>query len=165
MKRYYLIAGVLVAVLAACGGTEPAAEPSPPPATQPATSEQTPAETAPAETAPVEAATTAATTHELEPETSAEPALEPPTLVIQVRGSEPVGGMAEIEVKQGDEVDFGVESDVKGIVHVHGYNIEKKVTPSKPARLTFEATLEGIFEIELHLDGDETQIAELRVEP
>jgi hypothetical protein len=103
--------------------------------------------------------------HETEPAETAAPPSEAAPVVIEVRGSEPVGGVAEIEVNQGEKVDFQVESDVDGIVHVHGYDIEKKVTPTKPARLVFKAKLEGIFEVELHLDGDETQIAELTVRP
>jgi hypothetical protein len=160
---------VAVAALAACGGdetaSEPAAEPSPPPATQPSATETPTTEATTAEP------TTGAETHEEmeenEPEsaeTTAPPA-EAPAVVIEVQGGEPLGGAAEIEVNQGDKVDFLVESDLEGIVHVHGYDIEKKVTPTKSARVRFEATLEGIFEIELHLDGDEAQIAELTVRP
>ncbi len=151
MIGHILAVVVLAATLAACGGSEPAAEPAtpPPPATQPTTTE---------------AMTHEEMEEETEPGTTA-PTPEPAAIVIQVREAEPVGGVTEIEVKHGDEVDFEVDSDVPGIVHVHGYNLEQKVAPGKPARLTFEAALEGIFEIELHLDGDETLIAELRVEP
>jgi hypothetical protein len=140
------------------------------PTTEAPTTEAATTEAATTE-APITGPATEAETHEEsdhespEPaETSAPPA-EAPAVEIEFRGGEPVGGVAEIEVKQGDRVDFQVESDVEGLVHVHGYNIEKQVRPSKPARLTFEATLEGIFEVELHLDGEESQIAELTVKP
>jgi hypothetical protein len=50
-------------------------------------------------------------------------------------------------------------------VHVHGYEIEKPAEHS-PVRLSFPATLDGVFEIELHkLDHTEAPIAELHVNP
>jgi hypothetical protein len=45
---------------------------------------------------------------------------------------------------------------------VHGYDLEKEVGP-EPVRVSFPATITGIFEIELHGTGE--QIAELRVDP
>ncbi len=44
-----------------------------------------------------------------------------PTIVIQ--NGEPVGGMLEIDVNEGEQVRFRVRSDVGDEVHVHGYDI------------------------------------------
>jgi hypothetical protein len=60
-------------------------------------------------------------------------------------------------------VRFTVTSDVAEEVHVHGYDILKEVAPGAPARFRFEATFEGIFEVELERSGE--PILELRVEP
>ena len=116
------------------------------------------------EVAPTEPAPAPAEATDVPPATETE-APSPYVLVITIEGGEPVGGPAEIELKRGGKVVFDVQSDTPGIVHVHGYNIEKEVRPGNPASVRFEATLEGIFEIELHRDGSEAQIAELKVEP
>ena len=94
--------------------------------------------------------------------TPAEPA---PTAAIQVKGGEPVGGIAEVEVTKGDEVTIQVSSDQAGEVHVHGYEIEKPVKAGGTVEVPFTADIDGKFEIELHLAETEAQIAELTVQP
>jgi FtsP/CotA-like multicopper oxidase with cupredoxin domain len=56
----------------------------------------------------------------------------------------------EIEVGEGDRVRLRVTSDEQMEVHLHGYDIEREVTPGEPATLSFEADLTGRFEIEDH---------------
>ena len=82
---------------------------------------------------------------------------------IRVRGGAPVGGVQTIEVEAGDRIRFTVSSDQSDEVHVHGYDLEKPVAPDAPARFSFTADADGIFEVELH--GSGAQIAELRVNP
>lgn len=91
----------------------------------------------------------------------AEPA--PEVERIRIRGGEPVGGVREIGVRRGDTVRITVTSDAPQHVHLHGYDVVRDAAPGAPARFSFEADLEGIFEIEL--EGPGVQIAELRVEP
>jgi hypothetical protein len=86
-------------------------------------------------------------------------------VTVKFVGGQPEGGVQTIEAKKGETVHFTVESDQEGEAHLHGYDIEQEVAPGKPAVFDFEATIEGIFDLELHLDGDEAKIAELRVEP
>jgi hypothetical protein len=38
-------------------------------------------------------------------------------------------------------------------VHVHGYDLATALTPGTPAELTFDATIPGVFEVELHEAG------------
>jgi hypothetical protein len=95
------------------------------------------------------------------PAQPAEP--EPPVHRIDVQGGQAVGGVERIEVRKGDPVRLEVRSDAAEEVHVHGYNEIAEVGPGEPARLSFPAELEGIFEIEL--EGAHTQIAELEVRP
>jgi hypothetical protein len=72
------------------------------------------------------------------------------------------GKVTELEFKEGEQVVFRARADGPEEIHVHGYDIEKEVGP-EPVRVSFPATITGIFEIELHGTGE--QIAELRVDP
>lgn len=87
---------------------------------------------------------------------------------VRLRGHRPVGGVARIEVKKGDLVRMVVESDSRDQIHVHGYDIEKATGPQSPARFSFRADLEGVFEVESHEaehGGGDPLVARLVVEP
>jgi plastocyanin len=88
---------------------------------------------------------------------------QPAATRIRVRGGQPVGGVRTIEVEKGDTIRFIVSSDQSDEVHVHGYDLEKPVGPSAPARFSFTADIDGKFEVELH--ESEAQIASLEVQP
>jgi hypothetical protein len=88
---------------------------------------------------------------------------QPAATRIQVRGGEPVGGVETIEVERGDRIRFTVSSDQPDEVHVHGYDLERPVAPGAPARFSFTADADGIFEVELH--GSGAPIASLEVQP
>jgi hypothetical protein len=91
------------------------------------------------------------------------PPTEPAAPTIVVEGGRPVGGVEELVFSAGDRVRFSVRADGDDEVHLHGYDIEREVGPSRVARFDFPATIEGLFEAELHGSGE--QIAELRIEP
>lgn len=100
------------------------------------------------------------------PRTTTTPA--PPRIVF--RNGTPVGGVQEIEAAMGDPVCIDLTSDVPAEAHVHGYELTKEVEAAQTARLDFRASLEGVFEIELHLqagaeEGSEVPVAELKVTP
>jgi hypothetical protein len=83
---------------------------------------------------------------------------------IQVEGGQPVGGVEKIEAAVDEPVRIVVNSpDTTEEVHVHGYDVIADLSPQKPAKLDFDATIEGVFEIEL--EHAHAQIAELTVEP
>lgn len=82
---------------------------------------------------------------------------------IRVRAGAPVGGVKTIEVERGDRIRFTVSSDQSDEVHVHGYDLARPVGPDAPARFSFTADADGIFEVELH--GSHAQIASLEVQP
>ena len=88
---------------------------------------------------------------------------QPTATLIRVRGGAPAGGVRTIEVTRGDKIRFTVSSDQSDEVHVHGYDIERPVGPDAPARFSFTADADGIFEVELH--GSGAQIASLEVQP
>ena len=64
---------------------------------------------------------------------------------------------------QGDTVRLRVRHGDAEEVHIHGYDISKELAANETADVSFEASIPGIFEIEL--EGSATQLAELRVDP
>jgi plastocyanin len=87
--------------------------------------------------------------------TDATPApAQPQATKIDIRGGEVAGGPAEIHAKNGDTVVIVVSADAPDDIHLHGYDIEKKVEPGKPTTFRFKANLEGEFEIESHVAED-----------
>ena len=102
------------------------------------------------------AAQTTATTSTTETgtETAAPAPPKPQATRIQIRGGNLVGEPAEIHAKNGDTVVIVVSADAPDDIHLHGYDIEKKVEPGKPATFRFKANLEGEFEIESHVAED-----------
>jgi hypothetical protein len=60
------------------------------------------------------------------------------------------GDTGRVQVAKGTAVTLVVTSDVADEVHVHGYDIEKELTPGTPVTLQFDATISGVFEVELH---------------
>lgn len=116
----------------------------------------TPVATAPATTTP--AATATATTDAPEPEAESE------TETIRVAGGKPVGGIKTITARKGDRVRIEVSSpDTTAEVHFHGYDITRDLEAGGKVRFSFEATAEGIFEMELEETG--TQIAKIEIGP
>lgn len=84
---------------------------------------------------------------------------------IRLRDHRPAGGgTRRIEVSKGDFVRLAVESDAPDEIHLHGYDITREARPGEPARFSFRAEIEGIFELESHEAGERV-IARLVVEP
>jgi hypothetical protein len=73
------------------------------------------------------------------------------------------GKVTKLTYTQGDQVRFRVRTKDADEVHVHGYNIEKETQPGKTLTISFKATIDGIFEIELH--HSDAQIGQLTVNP
>jgi FtsP/CotA-like multicopper oxidase with cupredoxin domain len=69
----------------------------------------------------------------------------------------------KIRVNKGETVRFRVRSARDEEVHIHGYDIKKDVKAGQTVKISFKATIDGIFEIEF--EGAAKQIAELRVDP
>jgi hypothetical protein len=140
------IAIVAVIVLSSSGGDDDETA-----ANTAATATPTPTATATEEPGAEETATPQATET---PEPTATPKPQPPLIG--------PGKVTELEFREGDEIVFRARADGPDEIHVHGYDIEEEVG-TKPVRVSFPATITGIFEIELHGTGE--QIAELRVDP
>ena len=134
MTRLAIVLAVAASAvgLAGCGGDDgDVAETTEPAVTTTAPTEtQTETETTPAETTP------------------ATP--KPTTVAIRVVGGVPQGGIARPKVTKGDRVVIVIRSDAGESVHVHGYDVERTITPGKPVRLPLTATIPGRFEVEMH---------------
>ncbi|HEV7462102.1 MAG TPA: hypothetical protein VGN78_16335 [Solirubrobacteraceae bacterium] len=86
-----------------------------------------------------------------------------PANVIVVRNVKPVGGVATLTVKKGQQVNFTVQSDSAQEIHVHGYDFHKTVPKNGSVAFSFPAKIDGGFVIELEKPG--VQIASLKVQP
>lgn len=73
------------------------------------------------------------------------------------------GKVERISVTKGERVRFRVRSKAADELHVHGYDIKRQLAASRTVPISFEAGIDGIFEIELEGAGE--QIASLRVDP
>jgi FtsP/CotA-like multicopper oxidase with cupredoxin domain len=73
------------------------------------------------------------------------------------------GKVKTLTYNQGDTVRFRVRNDKAEEVHIHGYDIKKELAANETADVSFEATIPGIFEIELEHSG--TPLGRLKVEP
>jgi hypothetical protein len=73
------------------------------------------------------------------------------------------GEVVELRFTEGETVRFRARSENAEEIHVHGYDRYVDLPAGKTVTESFEASITGIFEIELHGAGE--QIAELRVDP
>lgn len=115
----------LVLALAGCAGTD------------------APAATSPAATAP-------------SPPAESSPAAGTPAgqrIEVTVAGGQVSGDTGRVPVAPGEQVTLVVTSDVADEIHVHGYELTAAIAPSRPAQLSFDATVPGVFEVELHEAG------------
>lgn len=71
------------------------------------------------------------------------------------------GDTGRLEVSVGQTVTIRVTSTRTDEVHLHGYDLTAPVSISTPGVLTFEASIPGVFEIELEDSG--VQLASLQV--
>ena len=85
------------------------------------------------------------------------------TTIVVNKAGEPVGGIADLNYKKGDQIQFEVQSAVADEVHVHGYELMKDVPAGGTITYDFPATIEGVFEAEM--EGQKEQIIQLTVEP
>lgn len=83
---------------------------------------------------------------------SAAPTSEAPagtTIAVSYAGGQVTGSTGRIPVPVGDQVTISVTSDVADEIHLHGYDVSTPVGPDAPGTLTFQATIPGVFEVEL----------------
>lgn len=72
---------------------------------------------------------------------------------LPVAGGQVTGDTGQVPVTAGEQVTLSITSDVADEVHVHGYDLDAELAAGAPAELTFDATIPGVFEVELHESG------------
>ena len=87
------------------------------------------------------------------PSSAAAPTPEVQRIEVEVTGGEVTGDTGRVPVVAGEPVTLVVTSDVADEVHVHGYDLTLALTPGATAEIEFDATLAGVFEVELHDAG------------
>ena len=88
---------------------------------------------------------------------------EPHAPLIDIRGGQPVGGVAEIEVARGDAIRLRVTSDADHEIHLHGYDVSQEVGAGGSVEFNVPADIEGVFEMEI--EDAAVPIAEISVTP
>jgi FtsP/CotA-like multicopper oxidase with cupredoxin domain len=73
------------------------------------------------------------------------------------------GAEQQLTVTEGERVRFRVRHATAEEVHVHGYDIAKDIEAGQTATISFPATIEGIFEVELEESG--VPLGSIKVEP
>ena len=168
MRLRFAVLGLApwLAVAGACGAGDddadvarPASSISAVPATA-TTLEEPPATAAPTTTTTV--GTTTPTTSTTVTTTTTTGGPGPVEIVVSVEAGSVDGG-GRIRVELDTEVRLIVSVDIADEMHVHGYDLFVDVIPGTPATLEFEATIPGIFEVELESLG--LVLLELVVEP
>lgn len=104
---------------------------------------------------------TQTTTEETAPSTGTTPVTPKPkpepaaatVVTIRVVGARPQGGIARPTFERNAQVVLVVRSDVVDQAHFHGYDVSRPVGPGRIARLRFNATIPGRFELELEERG------------
>jgi hypothetical protein len=87
------------------------------------------------------------------------------TYVLRISGGQLPAGTRIIRVKQNDSVKLQWSADRRTVVHLHGYDIERTVTPGPVTEMTFSASMTGRFPIEVHGQGHENTLAYIEVMP
>lgn len=62
-----------------------------------------------------------------------------------------------LRVTKGSAVQLRLTSDTDGVIHLHGYRLETKVTPGDTSELSFKAHATGRYRIEWHPAGGDKQ--------
>jgi hypothetical protein len=81
------------------------------------------------------------------------PATAGQRLEVTVTGGQVTGDTGRVRVPAGEHVTLVVTSDAADELHVHGYDLGADLAPGTPATVEFDATIPGVFEVELHDAG------------
>jgi hypothetical protein len=92
---------------------------------------------------------------------STETTVEEGTVVEISVASGEVSGGGRHQIDLGDTVTIRVTSDVADHVHLHGYDVLADVGAGETSELVFDATIPGVFEVEL--EDSRIPLAELEI--
>ncbi|TFV65494.1 hypothetical protein E4P40_26365 [Blastococcus sp. CT_GayMR20] len=102
---------------------------------------------------PPAASSTSSSPGSAPPSATTNAAPESQRIEVTVAGGAVTGDTGRVPVAAGTPVTLAITSDVADEVHVHGYELTADLAPGQPASITFEATIPGVFEVELHEAG------------
>jgi hypothetical protein len=74
-----------------------------------------------------------------------------------------VSGQSVIQVHRGEQVVLRIKSNTSDELHLHGYDLQARITPQETAVLEFSANRTGRFTLELH--QAQTELGALEVYP
>jgi hypothetical protein len=80
-------------------------------------------------------------------------AVQRKVLTLSVANGAVAGVGDTVKVQQGDDLELRWSSDKPMELHLHGYDIEVKVSPQAPAVMSFKANIPGRFPVEPHGQG------------
>ena len=92
---------------------------------------------------------------------------EPRLFELSVRAGALPEDSRVVRVRQGDDVTIRWTTDKPLTIHLHGYDLEAKLTPGKPVSMRLAARATGRFAIEVHAHGSDKErtIGYLEVHP
>jgi hypothetical protein len=90
---------------------------------------------------------------------------EPRLVDLSIRNRELPAAQRVVRVRQGDDVTIRWTTDAPLTVHLHGYDIEAKLTSGAAVSMRFTARATGRFPIETHGHGGERTLGYLEVHP
>lgn len=81
--------------------------------------------------------------------------LQAPLRIFEVRVEKRRVAQAQrvVRVTQGERVELRWTADEPLVLHLHGYDIETRVAPDKPAVTAFTARLTGRFPVAIHAES------------
>ena len=71
-------------------------------------------------------------------------------ITLHIAGGKIQSGKKVIRVKQGDEVKLNLTADQTTEIHLHGYDIEKTISPGRVVVMEFQAKVAGRFPVTVH---------------
>ena len=74
-------------------------------------------------------------------------------LRVEVTGGQVSGDTGRVPVPLGNPVTVTITTDTPDEAHLHGYDVSADLPAGTPVDLTFDATVPGVFELELHEAG------------
>jgi hypothetical protein len=76
------------------------------------------------------------------------------TFELRIENGRVPANMRLIRVKQGDVVRLRWSADRQLVLHLHGLDIERQVTPGAVSEMVFEARATGRFPVYVHAPGE-----------
>ena len=82
------------------------------------------------------------------------------TFNLRLENGRLAGDTRVVRVKQGDVVTLRWSADQPAILHLHGYDIEKRVEPGAVVEMRLTAAATGRFPVHAHVTGASNRVTE-----